>query len=99
MRSAMQRFNWQHRIIKDEFGAQIGHAVPGPQDTRAPRAEMAGPTSGWLVTHADRNRRRRRELAREYGLTGRPPGTSRPVTKEELTARDIILIHQKETPT
>lgn len=75
--SAMQRFNWAHRIIRDTAGHVMGSGVPLDTDTRTPRARMAGAnTSGFLVVHSGLNRKRRRELSRGAMLPLR--GANRP---------------------
>lgn len=75
--SALQRFNWEHRVIRDEKGRELGFGVPLDTDTRTPRNPMCGKeTSGFLVVHNSLNRKRRRELSRGAVLPLR--GSNRP---------------------
>jgi hypothetical protein len=92
--SALRRFNWAYREIRDDRGNLLGYGIPPETDKRKPRAQAAGSTSGFLYVHEDRNRARRRELSREYSITGTMRGTNRPALAEQLTAVDIILTHK-----
>lgn len=91
--SALRRFSWEYRRILDESGAVIGHAVPPESDTRTPRKAQCGKnTSGFVVAHTGRNRKRRRELGREYGI-GILPASNRPhVGKIRLAGTDIQAV-------
>jgi hypothetical protein len=63
--SALQRFNWEHRVIRDTAGHELGCGIPLDDDTRTPRNPLCGKeTTGFLVQHRDLNRKRRRELSR-----------------------------------
>ncbi|MYV58009.1 hypothetical protein [Streptomyces sp. SID3212] len=67
--SALRRFAWEYRVIKDDRGNDIGYAIPPESDSRTPRKQQCGrDTAGFVVAHTGRNRERRRELGRQYGM-------------------------------
>jgi hypothetical protein len=67
--SALRRFAWEYRAIWGDSGTLLGYAVPPESDTRTPRRQQCGKdTAGFVVAHTGRNRARRRELGRQYGM-------------------------------
>jgi hypothetical protein len=93
--SALSRFNKPYRVIRDDRGNIIAHAIPNEHDIRSPRAVASGRASGWLVQHTERNRARRRQMSRGAVL-GMVRGSNKPVLAEQLTAAQIVLDHEGE---
>ncbi len=84
MRNATTRFFRQYRVIRDSKGNEVAYAIVGSDDKRTPRAPECGADAGFLVRHEGRNRARRRELSREYGLTGTIAASNRPYVKPRV---------------
>lgn len=90
---AHQRFAWEYRIMRDENGNDIGKAVPPESDTRTPRGEQCGRnTTGFVVAHTGRNRARRRELGRQYGMRIIPPSNVPHVGKIRLGEIEVQAV-------
>lgn len=87
--SALQRFNWEFRVIRDASAGVVGREIPLDWDARTPRARQCGETSGFLYAHDGRNRATRRALSRDYGMTGIIEGSNRPLVLTNLSAEDL----------
>jgi hypothetical protein len=79
---ATRRFFNEHRVMRDPISCGVvGFEIPAADDPRTRRVRMRGEGSGFLVEHTDRNRARRRDLSRDYALTGMMRGSNKPYVK------------------